>query len=491
MGSAKENLANSDQVSEISEIMHSGNIVQKVTEGGVCIGCGACAYLSDKVTMDFDKYGKIIPLIVKNEKFSNKEEQDITSICPFSGEGRNEDELAKNLFSSLPKDNEIGHYHKIFAGRVKESKWFENGSSGGLGKWLLHKLLESNLVDHVIQVAEADPFKDDQGKLYKYKVLSRKEDVIRGSKSVYYPIELSDALHYIEQNPGRYAITGVPCFIKTIRRLAEVNPVFKERIKFTLGIVCGHLKSKGYAELIAWQLGIEPRDLTKIDFRKKLPGKKANEKGVVATSQSGNVSQPEIVQNIFGTNYGQGFFKYEACDYCDDIVGETADISIGDAWLPQFMDQGSSLVITRNKTLSDIIVGSMDQNELELTALSPKQAADSQRAGIRHRRDYLQYRLFLKQSNNQWYPQKRVSPKAEHLSQNLKKIVEVRSKLATDSHREFLIAKEKDNLQYFKNAMKYHTELLHDLARKGMRFFAARLLRTLRIYDLLAKISKH
>ena len=484
MDSPKANLTNSEQ-------MNNPNTVQKVTEGGACIGCGACSYLSTKVTMGFDKYGKIIPIIENNEEFSLKEEQSIASICPFSGEGSNEDELAKNLFSTLPKDGEIGHYDQIFAGRVREEKWYNNGSSGGLGKWLLYKLLETNLVDHIIQVAETDPFKDEQGRLYAYKVISHKEDVIKGSKSVYYPIELSDVLYYIEQNPGRYAITGVPCFIKTIRRLAEAKPVFKERITFTFGIVCGHLKSKGYAELIAWQLGVEPQNLAQIDFRKKLPGKKANEKGVVATSQGGRISHPKIVQELFGTNYGHGFFKYEACDYCDDIVGETADISIGDAWLPQFMNQGSSLVITRNKTLTDLIIRSRKDNELELSTLTPKQAADSQRAGIRHRRDYLQYRLFIRKINDQWYPYKRVPPSATHLTNNLKKIVEVRSQLATDSHREFLVTKEKKDLQHFRDAMKYHTDLLHDLNRKDIGFFAVRLLRRLKIYDLLVKLFKH
>ena len=32
-------------------------------------------------------------------------------------------------------------------------------------------------------------------------------------------------------------------------------------------------------------------------------------------------------------DWGMGIFKLGACDYCDDIVGETADISFGDAWL--------------------------------------------------------------------------------------------------------------------------------------------------------------
>lgn len=41
---------------------------------------------------------------------------------------------------------------------------------------------------------------------------------------------------------------------------------------------------------------------------------------------------------------------YKACDFCDDVFAETADIALGDAWLPEYVQDGNgtNVVVTRN-----------------------------------------------------------------------------------------------------------------------------------------------
>ena len=107
-----------------------------------------------------------------------------------------------------------------------------------MGKWILYELLRQGLVDRVIQiVAQAPEVEGDA--IYGYSVIETPEAVLDGSKSVYYPIEMSGALDYIRQHPGRYAITGIPCFIKALRLLAEEELVFNDRIVFSIGLICG------------------------------------------------------------------------------------------------------------------------------------------------------------------------------------------------------------------------------------------------------------
>ncbi|MGC9322644.1 MAG: Coenzyme F420 hydrogenase/dehydrogenase, beta subunit C-terminal domain, partial [Kosmotogaceae bacterium] len=61
--------------------------------------------------------------------------------------------------------------------------------------------------------------------------------------------------------------------------------------------------------------------------------------------------------DFYGYNWGYGFFKYKACDYCDDVVSETADVSVGDAWLPEYVNDsgGTNVVIVRNPVIKKII----------------------------------------------------------------------------------------------------------------------------------------
>jgi coenzyme F420 hydrogenase subunit beta len=85
------------------------------------------------------------------------------------------------------------------------------------------------------------------------------------AKSAYHPVSLSAALESIRSNPGRYLVTGVPCFVKGQRLLAKQEALFAERISYTVGLICGGMKSGAYAEAIAWEQGIVPPDLESID----------------------------------------------------------------------------------------------------------------------------------------------------------------------------------------------------------------------------------
>ena len=91
-----------------------------------------------------------------------------------------------------------------------------------------------------------------------------------GAKSRYYPIEMSKVMDFIKNNEGRYAFVGIPCFIKTARRICRQDPIIAKRIHFFVGLVCGHLKSKAYSDMLAWRAGFDPADMKTIDFRHNL-----------------------------------------------------------------------------------------------------------------------------------------------------------------------------------------------------------------------------
>src|SRR3546814_7533354 len=83
------------------------------------------------------------------------------------------------------------------------------------------------------------------------------EEIRRGAKSRYYPIELSAVIDQIRAVPGRYAVLGIPCFIKAINLLRAKDAVLRDRIAFTLGLSCGQLKSARMVESFAWQMGTD------------------------------------------------------------------------------------------------------------------------------------------------------------------------------------------------------------------------------------------
>ncbi len=419
-------------------------LFETVVRGGYCIGCGACAAVKDSpIQIRLDSYGRYQATLPESQP--TEVASDPSKVCPFSDRVPNENEIGAELFGAAGVfDEHLGYHAGTYIGYVAEGDYRALGSSGGVGKWILCELLREGLVDAVIQVLPISPedmYDDADQVVYRFKVVRTIDEAMGGSKSVYYPVEMSEVLAYVRENPGRYAITAVPCFAKALRLLSRQDPVFAERITYVVGVICGHLKSTRYAEMMAWQFGVEPGTLQSIDFRKKLPGATAKQKGVAVTGKrdDASVSGEDIVQNLFGTDYNHGFFQYRACDYCDDVVGETADISVGDAWLPEYMSdgRGTSVIVVRNSTIKSVIERAREEGRLELTPVNAQQVVKSQAGGFRQRREGLAYRLYLADKAGQWRPRKRVEPKVSHISRRRRAIYQLRTRMSELSHTAF------------------------------------------------------
>jgi coenzyme F420 hydrogenase subunit beta len=431
----------------------SRELYESVIRNDYCIGCGACASLTDSpFNIQMNEFGNIIAKPVRDIDKSNIS---ILNICPFSGYAKNEDELSEIFFPKIKqKDAKIGKYLDCFAGYANEGKFREKGSSGGLGKWLGYHLLKEKRIDYFVQVI-SNQTNDPTLPLFDYIVTSDYNGVIMGSKSAYYPVTLVDVIKIIKKTNGRYAITGVPCFIKALRILSCEDEILKTRIKYTLGIICGGMKSANQAKIISWQLGVQPENLVNIDFRRKYKDKPASNKIYQVWSCIDNIERFKDAGDIYATDWGAGFFKPNPCDYCDDIVAETADISLGDAWLPQFdIDpRGTNIVIVRNADIHRILIDSNSNKIIALQKLSPEDIIISQEGGFRHRREALSFRIAKKEASNSWYPKKRLIPGQYKITRNREKVYSLREKISRQSHISSLKALNSKNIKIFYEEM--------------------------------------
>lgn len=433
-------------------------LVKTVIEGGYCIGCGACAALEGSpfeiVMNDLGQYEARI-----SERFNIDATlpYEVASVCPFADGNPDEDAIARKYGLDKGRYTDgIGYSVATFAGYVLEDDFRERGSSGGLVTWLLCTLLAEKLVDAVVHVRETPFDEATSGKapLFTMQVSRSINEVRAGAKSRYYPVEMSRVLEEIRKSPGRYALVGVPCFVKAVRLLALQDPIIRRRIVYCISLVCGHLKSDRFARMLAWEAGIRPNELRTIDFRRKLLDRPANRYAVEFTTIDGRRKVVPI-DNLPSYNWGYGFFKYQGCDYCDDVVGETADISIGDAWLPAYVSdpRGTNVVVVRNEAILELLTKADQDHRLHLEPISPADVVASQDAGIRHRRQGLAYRLHLRERNGEWVPKKRVRPSEHHLATREKQIQDLRIKLRIASHKAFAAALEQGSLTIFSRAM--------------------------------------
>jgi coenzyme F420 hydrogenase subunit beta len=446
-------------------------LARTVIAGGYCVGCGACAAVADSpFEMRLNSFGQLQATLTPA---AERADAPYTAICPFGADAVNEDVIADGLFAphgAVPHPS-IGRHLATYAGHVNEGEYRDRGSSGGMGSWVLAELLRCGHVDTVINVQRVDPTEGDP-RLFKFEMATTDEQVLAGAKSRYYPVEMSQVLAHVRQHPGRYAIVGVPCFLKAVRLLARYEPALSERIVFCVGLVCGHLKSTRFGESFGWQMGIHPRDLKRIDFRHKLAGRPANQYGVEATGLIDGQMTTKILptRELAGSDWGVGYFKYKACDFCDDVLAETADLTIGDAWLPQYVadSRGTNIVIVRHPVLHEMVRQAMADGRLSLEAIDADEVARSQNSGLRHRRDGLQYRLLMAQRRGEWHPPKRVPASAAALSPVDRRRHEMRERIRDASHRVFALALERNDLNLFLSTMARETSAYRAATRQPL-----------------------
>ncbi|OUR82902.1 hypothetical protein A9Q82_05435 [Cycloclasticus sp. 46_120_T64] len=421
--------------------------IKQVIENGFCVGCGACKIAnSDSVNIKFVESGYYEATVVNEEKLVNE-------ICPFSSDSDSETKLGKELYGGSVNnfDTRVGFYRNIYAGNVTDNTQRLNSSSGGITSWLTEKLLESNEVDAIVHVGV-------DGELFKYKV-SRSVAELRmksNKKSRYYPVSYQDVMTQLKESDEIIAFVGIPCFIKSIRLLQKEG--FLNNIKFCISLLCGHMKLSGFAESLAWQVGVKPNDLQTVDFRVKKENNLASSYFFEAQNFDGNKFTAKN-GDLLGSNWGMGFFKHKACDFCDDIGGELADVALGDAWLPKYTKDylGTNILIVRSKLIDQIL--NKFTKEVSLEKVDVNTFFETQAGNYRNRRGGILARLEKTQG---WVPEKRIKL-CEEFQGNVKQnsIYRYRSKLSSLSVRYFGKAKKIDSLLFFKLAMfprlvKYH-----------------------------------
>jgi coenzyme F420-reducing hydrogenase beta subunit len=402
-----------------------------MVKSGLCIGCGSCASADERASMRWNEYRQLEP--TGPSEWISGGSADVAARCPFSPEAANEDVIASQRFPAADRtDVRLGRYESCFVGHVAEPGFREQGSSGGLVTWVAAELLRTGALDAVAHVVPTDP---RSGGFFGFRLSRTVEELFEGAKSRYHPVDLSGVFREIRSTPGRYAIVGIPCFIKAVHLARRAEPVLAERISHTLGLFCGHMKSARFVDSFAWQLGVPKEQVRAVDYRIKDAGRPANWYRAHLTLADGSTAS-EDWWHLADGDWGAGFFQSEACNWCDDVVAETADISFGDAWVEPYSSdgRGTNVVVTRAPELTAMLNRGVADGRLALNPVEADFVADTQAAGFRHRREGLAYRLSWA-VRGPVRPVKRVAPAGSELPLRRKLVYCGRWWIARWSHR--------------------------------------------------------
>ena len=104
------------------------------------------------------------------------------------------------------------------------------------------------------------------------------------------------------------------------------------------------------------------------------------------------------------------WFTPNACNYCDDVFAECADVTCMDAWLPEYSQdhRGMSLMLVRSPQVQEVITYGRG---IDLNSIHINRMVRSQAGVVTVKRQHLAYRLFLNHEKKEKVLKKRVTSK--------------------------------------------------------------------------------
>lgn len=319
--------------------------IKEIVKANLCTGCGTCVAICSFLAIEMvknDSNGTYIPRL---DEQKCKKCGICYLVCP--GCSLNLKELNQDIFYREPSDILFGNYLNCYVGYSMDHDIRYNSSSGGLATSVLTYALEQGIIDGalVTRMKKDNPLEPEPF------IARTKDEIIEASKSKYCPVPANIALREILKQEGKYAVVGLPCHINGIRKAEVVNKELKKRVVLHLSIFCSGTPNFRATEFLLYRLNLRIEEIKKIEYRGL--GWPGNMSLYLKNDKVKVIPYPR-----YWNGFGYLFFPCSRCTKCIDWFSMLADISIGDAWLPDIKRNdniGTSTIISRTPQGEDIL----------------------------------------------------------------------------------------------------------------------------------------
>ena len=337
-------------------------LFDEVIDRGLCTHCGTCAGLSSGGLALSQTRAGMLPVRPADGSFELPPEA--VEACP--GRGLNYPSLTKFVFGRQPGNWLLGNYEDIWVGHSNSAALRRNGSSGGVITHTLAYLLQEGRIDGAVVLRHGFP----EPWLSSPIIATTLDEIIASSQSVYVPVPVNAILQQMDEFPGRLAYVGLPDQVASLRRLQQLGHRGAKKVKYVIGPYVGTLIYLQGLESFLSSSGIGGlKDVKSLQYRAgEWPG------NLVVESRDGR----RIQAKKFYYNYLIPFYITKSTLYSPDFANELTDLSIGDAWSPEYEAKGAgfSVVIARSPAAAEIMGEMRVKGMLELEELPLNKALE-------------------------------------------------------------------------------------------------------------------
>ena len=290
-------------------------------------------------------------------------------VCP----GRSVDfaQLNLDIFGRNPGDILLGNYDNCYIGYAADHAIRYNSSSGGMVTALLLHALEAGTIDGVL-VTRTRPDRPLQPEPF---VARTREEVISAARSKYCPVPANIALKEIlaAKEGERFAVVGLPCHLHGMRKAEAVDERLRRAIRIHFGLFCEHADTFLNTDFMLGRYGIKSEAVARLDYRGRgWPG------SMVIEKKDG--TQTTVPLRRWLIWHALRLSVPKCCRLCCDETAELADISFGDAWLPELQHDhvGTSIIVSRNEVAEQLLRDAALRGRVVLEKANPRDVVRSQ-----------------------------------------------------------------------------------------------------------------
>lgn len=355
---------------------HDVNVEQRVYNAGICTQCGTCVAICPQSAINMEWDGKSGYVLSVDENLCDDCGL-CYKICP--GHAVDFKQLSDRFLGEGTDNSRIGRYLSCHVGHATQETVRWNAASGGIVTALLVAALRKGAIDGAV-VTRMNPDSPLEPLTF---LATTEEEIFEARGSKYCPVAANRSLRDVLATDGRYALVGLPCHIQGLRKAQARNHNLRDKVPICISIFCGLNMSPKGTRVMLRRNGISVENVSHIRYRGAgWPG------GLQVELQDG-----QTYAKPYRKYFDAHFMCYEMhrCNLCTDSFGELADISCGDAWLPEYEgsdDQGTSVVVVRSKRGREFL-SVIGPGVLALDPLSIDKAMQSQRQALVWKKDWM------------------------------------------------------------------------------------------------------